>query len=76
LEFALEKYTEALSATSKNSGVEVNVEKSKYMFISHNQNNGKNYNTRITKSIKNVAKLKCLVMIATGQNCSQKEINT
>jgi hypothetical protein len=41
LVFALDKCTEALSATSKESGVEANMEKSKYMFISHYQNNGK-----------------------------------
>jgi hypothetical protein len=75
LEFALEKYRAALSATIKESGVEANMEKSKYTFISHYQNNGTNYSTKITKIIKNVAKLKCLI-IATDQNCSQREINT
>jgi hypothetical protein len=44
---AIKKNTEALVVTSKEIGLEVNVEKTKYMFMSRDQNAGQNQNTKI-----------------------------
>jgi hypothetical protein len=39
--------TEALLAASKEIGLEVNAEKTKYMVMSRNRNAGQNHNTKI-----------------------------
>jgi hypothetical protein len=43
----MKKRTEALVVTSKEIGVGVNVEKTKYMFLSHERNAGKYHNMTI-----------------------------
>jgi hypothetical protein len=40
-------FTEALIDTSKEVGLEVNTEKTKYMLMSHHQNAGQNRNIKI-----------------------------
>jgi hypothetical protein len=44
--FCTKKNTEALDITSKEIGLEVNAEKTKYMVISHDQHAGQNHNIK------------------------------
>jgi pectate lyase len=44
---ALKKNTEALVVASKEIGLEVNAEKTKYMVMSRDQNAGQNYNVKL-----------------------------
>jgi hypothetical protein len=44
---AIKINTEALVVASKETGLEVNAEKTKYMIMSRNQNAGQNYNIKI-----------------------------
>jgi hypothetical protein len=49
----IKKNTEALVVASKEIGLEVNAEKTKYMVMSRNQNAGQNHNIKIdNKSLK------------------------
>jgi hypothetical protein len=58
---AIKKNTEALVVTSKEIGLEVNGEKSKYMVVSRDQNAGQNHNTKIDNiSFKMVEQFKYL----------------
>jgi hypothetical protein len=51
----------ALMEASTETGLEVNTEKSKYMFMSHHGNTGQNHNFLIAnKAFRNVAKFKHL----------------
>jgi hypothetical protein len=43
---AIKKHTEALVVVSKEIGLEVNVENSKYMVMSRDQNAGQNHNIK------------------------------
>jgi hypothetical protein len=43
----MEKHSEALIVASKEIGLEVNAENTKYMVMSQEQNAGKNYNIKI-----------------------------
>jgi hypothetical protein len=47
---AIKKNTEALVVASKEIGLEVNSEKTKYMVMSRDQNAGKNHNIKIDNS--------------------------
>jgi hypothetical protein len=47
----IHKSTETLIDTSKEVGLEVNIEKTKYMLVSQNQNAGQNQEIRIGKQI-------------------------
>jgi hypothetical protein len=59
----VKKNTEALLETSREVGLEVNMEKSKYVAMSCHQNAGQNHNFQIVNvSLKNVAKFKYLEM--------------
>jgi hypothetical protein len=52
------KTTISLLVTSQEADVEVNAEKSKYMFIPHEEYTGRQHNTKASnKSFENVAKL-------------------
>jgi hypothetical protein len=58
---AIKKNTETLVVSSKDIGLEVNAEKTKYMVMSRNQNAGQNYNINIdNKSFERVEQFKCL----------------
>jgi hypothetical protein len=46
----LKKNTEALVVASKETGLEVNVDKTKYMVMSRDQNAGRSHNIRIDNS--------------------------
>jgi len=48
----MKKITHALLLTSKKSGLEINAEKMKCMFVSLEQNAGQNYNLQIDNPLK------------------------
>jgi hypothetical protein len=71
----INKNTETLIDASKEVGLEVNVEKTKYMFVSWDQNAGQNREIKIgTRSFDNVSQLKYLGMTVTNQNLIQEEV--
>jgi hypothetical protein len=71
----IEKNTETLIDASKEVGLEINVEKTKYMLLSRNQNAGQNRDIEIAyKSFENVSQLKNLGTTVTNQNLIQEEI--
>jgi hypothetical protein len=71
----INKYTETLTDASKEIGLEVNAEKTKYMLLSHHQNAGQNHNIKIAnRCFENVAQSIYLGTTATNQNLVQEEI--
>jgi hypothetical protein len=69
------KDTETLTDASKEVGLEINVEKTKYMLLSHHQNVGQNWDIKIAnRSFENVSQFKYLGTIVTNQNLIQEEI--
>jgi hypothetical protein len=72
---AMKKNTEALVVASKEIGLEVNAEKTKYMVTSRNQNAGQNHNIKLdNKSFERVEQFKYLGTNLTNQNSIQEEI--
>jgi 23S rRNA-/tRNA-specific pseudouridylate synthase len=73
----IKKNTEALTGASKETGLEVNAQNTKYILISHHQNTGKNHNIRVAnRSFENVAKLKYLGTKVTKENLIHGEIKS
>jgi hypothetical protein len=73
----IKKNAEALLDDSKEIGLEVNSEKTKYMFMSHHQTAGQiNYIKVDNKSFEKVAKFKYLGATLMDQNCSHEEIRS
>jgi hypothetical protein len=71
----IKKNTETLIDASQEVGIEINVEKTKYMLVSHHQNVGQNRDIKIAnKSFENVSEFKCLGTTVTNQNLIQKKI--
>jgi hypothetical protein len=69
----IKKNTETLIDASKDVGLEINVEKTKYMLLSHQQNVGQNRDMKIeNRSFENVSQFKYLGMTVTNQNLSQE----
>jgi hypothetical protein len=69
--------TEALFSASREVGLEVNAEKTKYMVVSHHQNVGQNHKILIAhKLFENVAKFKYLGTTVTNKNCIYEEIKS
>jgi hypothetical protein len=69
------KDTETLIDASKEVGLEINVEKTKYMLLSHHQNAGQNRDINIAnRSFENVSQLKYFSMTVTNQNLIQEGI--
>jgi hypothetical protein len=68
---------ETLSEASRDAGLEVNAEKTKYMIISRHQNSGKNQNVRIAnESFEKVVEFKYLGTTLTNQNDFHDGIKT
>jgi hypothetical protein len=66
--FTFETVSSLLEA-SRDVGLEINAEKTKYMIMSHHQNTGQNQNIRIVnESFENVAKFKHLGTTLTHQD--------
>jgi hypothetical protein len=71
----IKKNTETLIGASKEVGLEVNAEKTKYMLLSRHQNAGQNRNIKIgDRSFENVAQFKYLGTTVTNKNLIQEEI--
>jgi hypothetical protein len=71
----LNKNTETLVDSSKKFGLEINVEKIKYMLLSRHHNVGQNQAIRIAnRSIKNVSRFRYLGTTVTNQNLIQEKI--
>jgi hypothetical protein len=68
---------EILLGTSRDVVLEINAEKTKYIFMSRHQTSGENKNTRIAnESFKNVPKFKYLGTTLTNQNDIHDEIKS
>jgi hypothetical protein len=71
----VKKNTESVSDASMEVGLEINVEKTKYMLLSHHQNVGKNRDIKIaSRSFENVSQFTYLGTTVTNPNLIQKEI--
>jgi ribosomal protein S2 len=70
----IKENSETLLEASRDIGLEINAEKTKYMIVSH-PNSGQNQNIRIAnESFENVAKFKYLGATLTNQNDIRDEI--
>jgi hypothetical protein len=71
----IKKNTETLIDASKEVGLEINVDKTKYMLLSRHQNVGQNREIKIeNRSFENVSQFKYLGTTVTNQNLIQEEI--
>jgi ribosomal protein S2 len=71
----IQKNTETLTEASKEVGLEVNTEKTKYMLLSRHQNAGQNHGVMIAKRcFENVAKFRYLGTTIINQPLIQEEI--
>jgi hypothetical protein len=72
---SIKKNIETLIDASKEVGLEVNIEKTKYMLLSRRQNIGQNHDIKIPdRCFENVAQFKYLGTTITNQNLIQEEI--
>jgi hypothetical protein len=72
---AIKKNTDTLIDASKEVGLEIKVEKTKYMLLSRHQNVGQNCDIKITnRSFEKVSQFKYSGMTVTDQNLIQEEI--
>jgi hypothetical protein len=73
----IKKNAEALLDASKEIGLEVNSEKTKYIFMTRHQTVGQSNYVRVAnKSFEKVAKFKYLGSTSTDQNCIHEEIRS
>jgi hypothetical protein len=71
----IKENTKSLLEASRDVGLEINAEKTKYVIMSRHQNSGQNQNIRIAnESFENVAKIRHLGTILTNQNDIHDEI--
>jgi hypothetical protein len=76
-EHTVEENTESLVIASKEIGLEVNADKTKYMFMSQDQNAGRTHNIKIDGSFSEmVEELKYLGTTLTYQNSIQEEMKS
>jgi hypothetical protein len=73
----IKKTTEALLDASKEVGLEVGPEKTKYVLMSRSQKVGQKHSIKIAnRSFEGVAKFKYLGTTLTDQNCMHEEIKS
>jgi hypothetical protein len=73
----IKENSETLLEASRDIGLKINAEKTKYMIMSRHSNSGENHNIRIAnESFENVAKFKYLGTILTNQNDIHDEIKS
>jgi hypothetical protein len=73
----IKESTETLLEASRDIGLEINTEKTKYIIMSRHPNSGQNQNISIAnESFENVAKFKYLGMTLTNQNDIHDEIKS
>jgi hypothetical protein len=73
----IKKNTEALLDASKEVGLEVNPEKTKYILMSYSQKTGQMYSIKIAnRSFEDVAKFKYLRTTLTDKYCMHEEIKS
>jgi signal recognition particle GTPase len=71
------KHKESLVVTSKEIGLEVNSETTKYMVMSRDKNSRRNHNMKIdNKFSERVEQFKHFGTVLTTQNCIQEEIKS
>jgi hypothetical protein len=71
----INKTTGTLIDASEEASLEVNLEKTKYMSVSHHQTAGQNQNIKITsRSFENVSQFRYLGTTVTNQNLIQEKI--
>jgi hypothetical protein len=71
----IEKKSETLTDDSKEVGLQINVQKTKYMLLSHHQNAGQNWDIKIAnRSFENVSQLKYFGTTVTNRNLILEEI--
>jgi hypothetical protein len=71
----IKKNTQTIIDSSKEVGLEVNTEKTKYMLLSHHQNAGQNHDIKIgNRCFKNVEQFRCLRTTITNNNLIQEKI--
>jgi hypothetical protein len=71
----IKKNTETLIDVSKEIGIGINVEKTKYMLLCRHQNASRNRDIKIAnRSFENVSQFKYLETTVTNQNLFQEEI--
>ena len=71
------KNAESLVLATKETGLELNADKSKYMVMSRDQNTGRSHSVNIdNSSIERVEELKYLGTTLTNKNSIQEEINS
>jgi hypothetical protein len=73
----IKENTEAFLEASRDIGLKINAEKTKYIIMSRHPNSGQNQNIRtVNESFENVAKFKYLGTTLTNQNDIHDEINS
>jgi ribosomal protein S2 len=70
----IKEYTEALLVASKEMGIQVKADKTKYMFVSRDQNVGRSHSMKIDDSSFESVEFKYLGTILTNQNSIREEI--
>jgi hypothetical protein len=74
---AVKKITKALVAATKEIGLEVNADKFKYMVMSRDQNEGRNYSIKTdNSSFERVEEFKYLGTTLTDKNSTQEEVKS
>ena len=77
LRFVDQGNVEALVVATKEIGLEVNADETKYVIMSLDQNAGRSYSMKIdNSSIERVEELKYLGTTLTNKNCIQEEIKS